>query len=187
MTVSGGDMHQPSERGEKKYRERAFLGLGSNIPDRHIFIENALEEIAYFPETEIIRCSMLYETEPWGIRSQHRFLNSAAEIRTNLKVEKLFELIKSAELKVGRNARGKWLEREIDIDLLFYGNSVLKSKGLRIPHDEIPNRRFVLIPLCEIAPEFVHPVLNKTLSSLLEETRDTSDVWKYTKWYPKNI
>ena len=160
---------------------RVFLGLGSNIHSRHLFIEKAVKEISGFTGTEIIKTSLLYETEPWGIVKQNKFLNSAVETKTTLEPEELFRKIKDTEVSLGRVERERWVEREIDIDILFYDNRIINNGNLTIPHSEIQNRKFVLIPLNEIAPDLKHPVNGKTISEMLRDTRDTSEVFRYTK------
>ncbi len=160
---------------------RVFLGLGSNIHSRHLFIDKALKDISEFPGTVILNISSLYETEPWGIVKQNSFLNSAAEIETTLEPQELFRNIKETEVNIGREKRERWLEREIDIDILFYDNRIINNNNLTIPHAEIQNRRFVLIPLNEIASDLKHPINGKTVSEMLRETRDISDVIRYKK------
>ncbi|MCX6159875.1 MAG: 2-amino-4-hydroxy-6-hydroxymethyldihydropteridine diphosphokinase [Ignavibacteriae bacterium] len=160
---------------------RVFLGLGSNMHSRHVFIEKAIEEISGFMCTEVINTSSLYETEPWGIVKQNSFINSAAEIETTLEPKELLAKIKETEVRLGREVRGRWLEREIDIDILFYNDRIINNGNLTIPHSEIQDRKFVLIPLNEIAPDFKHPVNGKTISEMLGQTRDTSRVIRYIK------
>lgn len=158
----------------------AYLGLGSNKGERISFIETAITEIAGIEKTKLIRTSSVYETEPWGIKGQGDYLNSAAEIRTDLSAEELLRALKGIESRIGRTVTAKWSEREIDIDLLFYGNDVLNNKTIHVPHAEIENRKFVLIPMNELAPDLIHPVLNRSISELLLETSDDLKVMKYS-------
>lgn len=160
---------------------RAFLGLGSNLGDRVEYIERAIEEIGSLKNTKILKRASLYETEPWGFTEQPDFINSAVEIETSLSAEALFSGVKSIEQKLKRKSKGKWQEREIDIDILFYGNEIIKSERINIPHKEIEKRKFVLIPMNELAPDFVHPVFNETITELLSKSGDALVVKKYSK------
>lgn len=162
---------------------RVFLGLGSNVGDRYNFIINAIKEIEKIQSVKLISSSSVYETEPWGNKEQNRFLNSVVEVDANLEPLKLFRELKRVEKKLGRVKNIKWAEREIDIDILFYDDDIIQNDTLEIPHHEIENRRFVLVPLEEIASNFIHPVFNKTISELLETTDDISEVNMYDCTY----
>lgn len=150
-----------------------FLGFGSNIGDKLGNIEKAVKLLKNLQGTEILKLSSVYETEPWGKSSSEDYYNSAAMIDTQLSAGELLKSLKRIEAEAGRTANEKWSDREIDIDLLFYGNEVHENEKLKIPHPEIENRKFVLIPMKEIAPDFVHPLLNKSITELLNETKDT--------------
>ncbi|MDD5362627.1 MAG: 2-amino-4-hydroxy-6-hydroxymethyldihydropteridine diphosphokinase [Ignavibacteria bacterium] len=160
-------------------KENVFLGLGSNVGDRLEFIELTIDYIRKNKSIKFLKSSLIYETEPWGIKDQNKFLNCAVKIETDLTPSELLKFIKDTEEKVGRKKRGKWLEREIDIDILFYGDLIYDGGGLKIPHGEIQNRKFVLKPMLELAPDFTHPVLFKTMKKLYADTRDKSDVKIY--------
>jgi 2-amino-4-hydroxy-6-hydroxymethyldihydropteridine diphosphokinase len=149
-----------------------YLGLGSNKGNRLYYIERALEEISSLRDTQVLRVSSVFETEPWGIKDQSEFLNCTAEISTRLEVSDLVTKIKVIERLVGRTNSSKWHEREIDIDLLFYSDLVMNSETIRVPHAELCNRNFVLIPLNELAPDFIHPVYGKSVSQILSESSD---------------
>ncbi|MBE2255653.1 MAG: 2-amino-4-hydroxy-6-hydroxymethyldihydropteridine diphosphokinase [Ignavibacteria bacterium] len=159
---------------------RVFLGLGSNVGDKIKFIKSAIEEISKLDKTNLTKESSYYETEPWGLREQDDFINSVIEITTELEAKDLFMELKNIEKKLHRKNRGKWEQREIDIDILFYGNEVLKNETINIPHKEIENRKFVLIPMSEIDDNFIHPEKNKSIKELLKETKDTLEVKKIT-------
>jgi 2-amino-4-hydroxy-6-hydroxymethyldihydropteridine diphosphokinase len=155
-----------------------YLGLGSNIDDKLYFINSAVKEISKLKETKVLRSSSIYRTEPWGIKSQEEYLNSVIEIESGLKPEELLAELKRIEIVLGRKNREKWFKREIDIDILFYENLVIRNETINIPHPEIQNRKFTLVPLCELNPGLIHPVFNVTLENLLEKTEDKSKVIK---------
>lgn len=159
----------------------AYLGLGSNKGERISYIKDALSEIGKIKNTKIVRSSSVYETEPWGIKEQEDYLNSAVEIETELEAVSLLKELKSIEKRIGRTGNVKWSEREIDIDLLFYGNEIIENDFMNVPHKQIENRKFVLIPMHEIAPDFIHPVLKKDMSELLKNTADKLKVKKYNR------
>ena len=151
-----------------------FLGLGSNLGDRE---ENLKKAVAMIAQNigEIVTCSSVYETEPWGFKSENKFLNAVIKVRTELKPSGLIGRILMIEAQLGRlrdgEARG-YKSRTIDIDILLFGHETVNKKTLQRPHPRIPDRKFVLIPLCEISPEMVHPALKKTMAELLEECKD---------------
>jgi len=159
--------------------QTVYLGLGSNKGERISYIEKAIEEISGLPETKIFVRSGIYETEPWGNIEQEDYLNSVIGIQTELNAEDLLKELKSIEKLIGRKENKKWSEREIDIDLLFYGNEIIDKDHMKVPHGQIENRRFVLVPMNEIAPGFMHPVFKKSISQLLEDTTDKLKVFKY--------
>ncbi|WP_448588641.1 2-amino-4-hydroxy-6-hydroxymethyldihydropteridine diphosphokinase [Thermocrinis sp.] len=139
-----------------------FLGLGSNVGDRIGYMLKALEFIEGFGK--ILKCSTIYESEPWGVRGQPSFLNSVLMVETSLSPVRLLYRVKETEVLIGRKEREKWGPREIDIDVLLYEDHVVMLSFLRIPHPHITERDFVLIPLLEIAPDLVHPLYKKPLS-----------------------
>ncbi|MCL2284557.1 MAG: 2-amino-4-hydroxy-6-hydroxymethyldihydropteridine diphosphokinase [Fibromonadales bacterium] len=133
-----------------------FISLGTNIEPREARIAEARfllksEESLNWQESKI------YETEPWGEACQEKFLNQVVGFSSEKTPQQLLELCKGIEQKLGRQKRGKWREREIDLDLLYCGNEVLESENLTVPHPYIAQREFVLKPLCDIAPDFVDP------------------------------
>lgn len=144
-----------------------FLALGSNVGDRENLISKAAQIISEDADCKLIRTSSLYETIPYGVIDQENFYNAAVEIGTKLNIEELYFFVKSIENKVGRTKDGlRWGPREIDVDIIFYNNLIYNSDKITVPHKECLVRDFVLVPLIEIAPEFVHPVLKQKLSDV---------------------
>ena len=145
----------------------AYIGIGSNLGNREENCEKSIQLIEEDSGIKVTKRSSMSETEPWGIKDQPKFINMAVEIVTDLKPEALLSLLKKIETESGRTTGKQWGPRVIDLDILFYDDLVLKTPGLEIPHPEICKRDFVLIPLKEIAPDKVHPVLKKTIKELL--------------------
>ncbi|SDE69454.1 2-amino-4-hydroxy-6-hydroxymethyldihydropteridinediphosphokinase [Dyadobacter soli] len=156
---------------------QVFLLLGSNLGDRGQVLTSAREAIAE-QAGSIGNQSAIYETEPWGITDQPVFLNQVLEITTSLLPEDLLRIILNIEHDLGRVRYERWGARVIDIDILYFGQTIMDSARLTLPHPRIQDRRFVLAPLTEIAPDFIHPLLQKTSSKLLQECPDTSAVSK---------
>ena len=153
-----------------------YLLLGSNLGDRRKKLSDA-GELINKQAGEIIKYSGVYETAAWGKTSQPAFLNQVIEISSQLTPGQLMSTIHLIENKLGRVRREKWGERIIDIDVLYFGNTILNDQHLTIPHPEIASRRFTLVPLVEIAPDFIHPLLLKSNSALLEECKDELTVY----------
>lgn len=153
-----------------------YLSFGSNIGDRR---QNILKAVAALEENNIrkIKLSSFYETSPVGPKQRY-FYNCAGVFKTDLKAEKLLEIIKKTEKGLGRKKTFKWGPRVIDIDILFYGGEIVELAKLSIPHPEIMNRLFVLLPMNEISPGFVHPVSKKTIKRILKEFVKNGDTVK---------
>jgi 2-amino-4-hydroxy-6-hydroxymethyldihydropteridine diphosphokinase len=158
--------------------DRSFLLLGSNLGNRKINFEAARNLIEQECGT-IIQLSSLYETAAWGKTDQPPFLNQAMEIETELKAEQLMKQLLKIEKMMGRERREKYGPRLIDIDILLFNEEQYDLPFLKIPHPEMQNRRFALIPLAEIAANIRHPVFGKSISRLLKECPDKSEVTKY--------
>jgi 2-amino-4-hydroxy-6-hydroxymethyldihydropteridine diphosphokinase len=156
---------------------RVFLGLGSNIGDKQQHIRKAISLISELGTLHKI--SHLYLTEPVGGIKQEWFLNCAVEIETSLHPEKLLSLVKSIERKLGRKKTVKNGPRSIDIDILFYGDFLVNTKNLVIPHPLIQERRFVLQPLMDLDPFFIHPVLKNTIQELYQSCPWAEKVQRY--------
>jgi 2-amino-4-hydroxy-6-hydroxymethyldihydropteridine diphosphokinase len=153
----------------------AYLLIGGNIGDR---IKN-LAKTRSFIEIEIgkiVKASSIYETAAWGITDQPDFLNQVLLIESKLPAQKIMQLILSIENKLGRVRTQKNASRIIDIDILFYNNEIINETGLTVPHPEIQNRKFALMPLNEITPDLVHPILKISLKHLLYISKDKLEV-----------
>jgi len=155
-----------------------FLLTGGNLGNRLDYLAKAKEQIEKKCGV-FLQQSSVYETAAWGNEDQGAFLNQVVKIETNLVPEKLLQAIFEIEKALGRKREMKYGPRTIDIDILFYGDAIIDRKGLKIPHPQIQNRRFVLTPLKEIAPERLHPSLHKTISQLLAECPDPLAVNKF--------
>lgn len=152
-----------------------FLSTGSNRGNRLRQLAIARQWIEERIGA-IEAASHVYQTQAWGMEEQGDFLNQVLKVRTTLSPESVLENIQGIEKKMGRVREEKWGSRLIDIDILFYDNRIIHTSTLIVPHPLIPNRRFVLAPLQEIAPDFRHPLLQKTISELLTETPDSLEV-----------
>jgi len=153
-----------------------FIGIGSNMGDR---LDNCQRAIELIGEKIVIRrASSFYETEPWGYSAQDDFVNCVVETATSLGAGELLSTLQDIEKGVGRDgvAAMKWGPRIIDLDILFYGDTVVSEEGLNIPHPHLHQRAFVLAPLAEIAPTLLHPVLNKNPAEMLSDVADRSGV-----------
>lgn len=157
-------------------KHTVFLSIGSNIGDRLKNCKDAIENLADSKEITIIKKSSFYETEPWGDIEQNWFINCVVEIKTELDARNLLALLLTIEKRLGRNRVKKGGPRAIDMDILFFNGEIIKTDNLVVPHPFLHKRRFVLMPLNEVAPEFIHPVLKKTAADLLREANDTKKV-----------
>lgn len=149
----------------------AFIALGSNLGDRENTIEAARSALDLAPDVSTIRCSALIETEPVGPPGQGPYLNGVTEVLTTLPPRDLLDLLLSIERSLGRirsETDQRWGARTIDLDLILYADHVIDEPGLTVPHPRLHERRFVLAPLAQIAPDAVHPILRSTASQLLD-------------------
>lgn len=161
--------------------ENVFLGLGSNVGERMGFLQKAVNGIAETPETDIVKISSVYQTEPVGVKEQRDFYNAAVWIVTNLDAHDFHARMKTLELVIGRRPARRFGPREIDIDILLFGDTIVDETLLKIPHREMTQRRFVLTPLAEIAPDAIHPIAQETVGTLAAKCTDASAVERLPK------
>lgn len=154
----------------------AFIGIGSNLGDKIAHCEKAIIEILNIDRHRLIARSSLYRTKPVGYTAQQWFINGVVKIETDLEPLDLHRMLKDVELKMGRKETFPWGPRIIDLDLLFYDTLRMETEELRLPHPRVHQRQFVLIPLSEIDPNFIHPVFKKTAPELLKEIKEDQGV-----------
>lgn len=161
-----------------------YLLLGSNIGNRELILHSAIDEI----DSELGKVgdvSSYYETASWGYKDDHMYLNLVVKITTTMTPKSLLRIIHQIEKKFGRirSKSDQYEARTLDIDILFYNDLILQQPALSIPHSHLHERKFTLIPLAEIAPSFIHPLLEKSVSQLLFECRDKSEVKRFIPSY----
>ena len=142
-----------------------FIALGTNLGERLANLRDAIDALA--PDVRILRESTIYETPPWGYTDQPSFLNMVVQAETSLSARALLDYLKKREDELGRVKNFRYGPRHIDLDILFYDALVLDEDRLQIPHPRLHERAFVLVPLAELAPDLIHPVLEKDVKSLL--------------------
>ena len=153
--------------------------LGSNMGKRLELLEQAYGEIQKLG-INIVCKSPIYESEAWGVLNQNLFLNQVLEITTNYLPLQLLDQLLLIETVLGRKRKAKWGARLIDIDILFYNDESFVSPKLTLPHPEIANRRFTLLPLCDLCPNEIHPINKKSIKTIANECNDPLRVWQYT-------
>ena len=158
--------------------QKVFLSLGSNLKNKLLNIKNALEQINK-NIGKIVEVSKYYETEPWGFNTNDWFVNIAVEIETHYNAEILLQKLQEIEKNLGRKQKSNksgYSSRIIDIDILFYENLIIEKDFLQIPHKHLHKRIFVLKPLNDIASEFIHPILRKSIGDLLKKCDDKTEI-----------
>jgi 2-amino-4-hydroxy-6-hydroxymethyldihydropteridine diphosphokinase len=156
----------------------AFIGIGSNVGDKIRNCRQAINEISQFRENALLAQSSLYRTEPIGYTEQDWFINCVIKIETSSSAPQLLRVLEGIEKSMGRERTIKWGPRTIDLDILFFNDEVIQLEGLTVPHPEVQNRAFVLIPLREIARDYVHPSLKKSISQLAADLKDGGGIQK---------
>lgn len=175
-------------RGNPK-RTQAFIGLGSNEGDRLGFVQQSMQMLKDVSGIKVLECSSLYETEPIGVEYDKWFVNAVASVETTLSCKALLDAVLDIEKRLaimhGKEETlkdcvpGEKRRRVIDLDILFFGNSIVEEEELRVPHPNVPFRAYALVPLLEIAPDFQHPTLKKTVTQLHESLSKPEIVYLY--------
>ena len=165
----------------------AYIGFGSNIDDRLTHIQNAIHTLSKTEGITLKEISSIYTTDPIGYEEQAQFLNGVAAIQTSLSPLSLLHTLKDIETAIGRKHRIRWGPREIDLDILIYGDLCVQTVELVIPHPEMHLRGFVLVPLAEIAPNLRHPVLQESVQTLLGCLEDDKSVSKFRQHNPNTL
>ncbi len=172
-------MEFPGQRDREIRGVIAFVGIGSNQGEPADACREAMRRLSETPGVRLLRSSSFYRTEPVGPQDQPWFINAVAEIRTSLSPRRLFHSLKEIERLMGRAEGPKWGPRLIDLDLLLYGQELLQESDLVIPHPELHRRRFVLVPLCELASYAIHPAFGVSARGLLERLEDPCRVERH--------
>jgi len=152
---------------ERHIKNIAYIGIGSNVGVQINKIDYAIELIDSNPYCEVETVSSIYESSPYGDIIQGEFFNAVFKVKTYFELKELFKFLKSVEMQVGRKVTAKWGPREIDLDILFFNDLIYSDEEIIIPHKDLTNRDFVLVPLSEIAPELIHPSMNKKISEII--------------------
>jgi len=160
-------------------KKKLVLSLGSNLGNRYAYLLRAIQKIEkYFNSKPVI--AHFYETPPWGNENQSRFINTAIYLHTDIPLDQCLKKVQAIEKEMGRLKTEKWGPRMIDIDILFYEDDVVEIDELVVPHQYLHQRAFVLKPLQDILPNFIHPLKNKTIIQLIEDIDDNSLIFSKT-------
>ncbi len=146
-----------------------LVGFGSNLGDRSSLINRALQALSRLPQTSLEKLSSLYETAPVGYLEQGAFLNGAAQLKTSMSASQLLVALLAIEKSLGRERLKRWGPRTVDLDILFFADRIINETDLLVPHPELVRRLFVLEPLAEIVPDWIHPVYGETVAALLNK------------------
>ena len=162
-------------------KHNCYISIGSNLGDRLLNIDRSIIELSFF--SEIVKSSSYYETSPWGYNDHRDYINMVVHIKTLLNPDVLLKKIKLIESKMGRkvNKQSNYSARIIDLDILFFDDFILNSTDLIVPHPNLYDRKFVLVPLCEISSKLQCPVKNITIENLLLQTKDNSRISLFKK------
>ena len=159
-----------------KVMTTAYIGIGSNLGEKHKNCLKAIEMIGQIPGCKTIKQSDLYLTKPVGVEDQDWYVNGVITLRTDLSPQDLLHHLMSIEAKMGRVRRERWESRIIDLDILFFGQEIIYEENLTVPHPRLHLRRFVLIPMTQIAPDLIHPSLGLTMAELSEKCPENGQV-----------
>lgn len=163
---------------------KVLVGIGSNLGDREFLIRKAVEAMRDLPRTLVVRVSSLYDTDPVGVEDQPAFLNAVVWLETTLEPRELLWQLLLIEKRMGRVRSQRWGPRPIDLDLLFYDDRTIAEPDLTVPHPEAHRRAFVLMPLLELDPDFVHPATGETIKKILKRLPPNPPVRKGGRfWY----
>ena len=162
----------------KEYMNKVFFQLGSNLGNREQLLMEAISLISK-EIGEVIISSPIYESSPWRVDGQDNYLNQVIHIKTKFSSTEILTKALDIEARLGRLRVEKWGERLIDIDIIFFNDEIIETSDLCIPHKHMHERNFVLVPLNDIAPFFIHPKYNKTVSQLLNESKDIEKIEEY--------
>jgi len=168
--------------------ERVFLSLGSNVGDRLAYLRKAVQRLARLPKTVVVRTSSVYESAPVGYTEQGAFLNQAVEVVTALTPDAFLQATQRIEQALGRERTVRWGPRTLDIDIVYWGERCISSERLTVPHPEAETRRFVLLPLSEIAGDFRAPPRGEMVRTLLARLggRQTVEVYRSQRTFELN-
>lgn len=155
-----------------------YLHLGSNVGKKKEMLDEAIMTIQN-KIGHIIVCSSFYETEPWGLKEQENFINMALKLESKLEINDVFDLTKAIELELGGPKEVKWGPRALDIDILYCDDLVINTERLTIPHPHLYNRNFVLVPLVEIAGEFIDPIKKICIDEIYDDCKDEGEVFLF--------
>lgn len=154
----------------------AYVSIGSNLGDRLEYLKKAWHLLQAQEKIQLMQLSSCYETEPLGYTDQGKFINAAFSLQTDYSPHVLLEILQGVESSLGRERTVRWGPRSVDLDILFFANTVLQDRLLTIPHPRLTERAFILVPLAEIAPLLLHPLTGKTIRQHLEEVEGRSGV-----------
>ena len=159
----------------------AYLCLGSNIGDKVCYLQQAVKLLTATGMVTVVRSSAFYETEPWGNKNLDWFVNAVIEVKTKLSPRELLDLCKNTEIQMGRQktTTKEYEARNIDIDILFYGDLIVNEPDLKIPHEHLHERAFEIVPLLELIPDYEQPKYKKSLLQLHEDLETCDDVFLY--------
>lgn len=160
---------------------KVYLSVGSNMGDRVGYLQQANNLLNYTPGIKVLMSSSLYESEPVGYTDQEWFVNAVLLLETELTPNELLAECMRIETQLGRvrTPENRWKERTLDLDILFYGDKMIYEEDLQIPHPRLHQRAYALVPMLEIDPDFIHPVISKTVSDIHNEMEDPEEVYLY--------